>query len=464
MAILTLRDKVKLEIEKIKRDVTDSSLMKDTKSGRFYVLEKTDYSFKLAFVYNAGVFKSDTVDILEYSLKDRLYKLERNFSEVAFNEDNLSRSFCKMSAKEAADLLEVDGNKGFYEATREFGCRDRERDAFISRQLIRLIEDYPAMEMIYKAGLWNSKFTSKWNYNTLSKVDAKANTLLGFYKFKYKLQLKLYREAISLESRLETDNNYYSRRDFSGLFFMYLQQLELDDLVIVRDLIDWCKEFYKKYGILKFQEISDFYGFLTLYDCSERLHRYDNLIKDRKRFVEYAFYELDVRQACLRTSTYIDYLTMASEMGSKYDKYPSSLLLSHAITARFYNLLHSSNDTGLKEKFNAAVAALKVYEEEILGTGYSIVVPTEMEDIIQEGIKLSHCVKSYIVPIANGVKQIVFLRYTILPDEPLYTIEIADGAVVQAAGFDNCDLPEKAGEALDKFCEDFNLESKWRQI
>lgn len=83
---------------------------------------------------------------------------------------------------------------------------------------------------------------------------------------------------------------------------------------------------------------------------------------------------------------------------------------------------------------------------------FFIKVPDSMQEIIEEGKALKHCVGGYAARHAEGKKTILFLRKKSDPSTPLYTIEINDKVVMQAQGYKNCTpMTEKAKAFFEKW-------------
>ena len=85
----------------------------------------------------------------------------------------------------------------------------------------------------------------------------------------------------------------------------------------------------------------------------------------------------------------------------------------------------------------------KVYPQyrelyEFAEDGYTVMVPEQLSDIKLEGTIQHHCVGGYIDRHANGSTIILFIRRTMLPAIPLYTVEISpDGKLRQIQGYHN---------------------------
>lgn len=431
--------------EKIVTSITKPEDMYKTATGTFYVADKNEYSFDVYFIYNANEFKYTTIDHLVYNLKTHYKKLERNGKEVKFSEDNIRKSFGKMK-KEEMSFLEVDGNKGFFKATECFGAEDYEREYFISRQLFNLIEKYPAAEILFKMG-----FTPKNFYRYSNYFNWQSFSILEFFGFQQKLSLKILRKILQLREDYNSCN-YYWGDDAS--IASQIKRRTLNELIEIRDVIDLSIKLNKKYGMNGTGNIITYFKFAGAFD----FHKYDEYISDKYRFIEYMFYECDCRQAMIYNDAaryYFDYIKASRELGGKYDKYPDSLKKAHDIAVRYYRFVESD---ALKTQFAEAVTPLTVFEGNISKSEFAIVAPKTIYDIVEEGTKLSHCVKSYIKSIAEGYTSIVFLRNKKDKETPLYTIEIKDNCIIQAAGWDNQPLPQEALDALKTFQKDFDLE------
>lgn len=74
---------------------------------------------------------------------------------------------------------------------------------------------------------------------------------------------------------------------------------------------------------------------------------------------------------------------------------------------------------------------------EAINNNFSILVPEKLSQIVDEGITLHHCVKTYTNRVASGETTILFLRRTNDKDKPFYTIEVRNRIVIQIHGFGN---------------------------
>lgn len=72
-----------------------------------------------------------------------------------------------------------------------------------------------------------------------------------------------------------------------------------------------------------------------------------------------------------------------------------------------------------------------------------IVVPKSGEEIKYEGRTLHHCVGTYVERVARGETMILFVRKVDNPEEPYFTLEYANGRVVQCRGKNNCAMTKE---------------------
>lgn len=87
------------------------------------------------------------------------------------------------------------------------------------------------------------------------------------------------------------------------------------------------------------------------------------------------------------------------------------------------------------EKRNKKLAKMEYIDEE---RGLQIIIPKSVQEIIDEGKRLDHCVGGYADRHAKGKLTILFLRTADKPDVPYYTMEVSnEGRIVQCQGYKN---------------------------
>jgi hypothetical protein len=176
-----------------------------------------------------------------------------------------------------------------------------------------------------------------------------------------------------------------------------------------------------------------------------------------KKVMDYVFFTLPMQGICPSMihqnweclTLLDDYAKMQSEMsGSNYDRYPKGLKMSHDIASRNYRVKQSQ---AFAERFAKMCEIRKGLE--FAGKVYSIVTPKDVNEIVNEGAALNHCVASYVSGVVDGTYSIVFLRKTDELDKPLVTVQVsADGkAIMQSRGHSNRDLTEDESKFLDKY-------------
>lgn len=423
-----------------------------------YIIEKNEYSFKVAVKYNEEVFKKLTLDEIEANFKDSYCHIYRNGKEIEFSSDNLKKSIGRLAPKDL-EIFEVEGNSQFLQKCYKLiGKLGYERTLMLDRFLLRLINEYPVLERVHKAGfdLNQECFRCIQNYKTNSLVEA--------FGFQNKTQLKMYR--MSLNGEFGRNQIWYDQAGegnpivFTPYYIQSLSEQELNFFFEMKNLVE---DLDNKYGLKKkneiFQAMNTYRGFndSSIGSFLNKMKSY-GLNLNYKRLIEYLAYELDVRQGMtnLRNSMniYADYIKFSKALGTKFERYPKSLMLRHDIAYKYYDIISKSEN--ITENFKKSSEKIKYLEGKI-DDDYAIVIPESPEDLIKEGEELSHCVKSYIQTVSTGDVQIGFLRKADDLETPLYTLEFRKNALVQFAGYCNCRPDDKAKAAIDKLAKDFNL-------
>lgn len=148
---------------------------------------------------------------------------------------------------------------------------------------------------------------------------------------------------------------------------------------------------------------------------------------------------------------FYDYVSMASKISDKFEKYPRYFLSTHRITCRNYNRL--------KETFDEQEFAKRIKPEYEYKIGeYKFIYPSKTQDIKDEAVAQANCVASYIQRVIDGECDIMFLRKQNKEkpkdeqyNESLVTLEIRDYKVVQAKGKFNRDCNKDEEELIKQF-------------
>lgn len=148
---------------------------------------------------------------------------------------------------------------------------------------------------------------------------------------------------------------------------------------------------------------------------------------------------------------WVDYLTFAKEL--KYDLtrddviYPKDLIEAHDQANA--NLTIKRDEKAFEQYKKRYETLKKKYE--FSDDTYQIVIPTGVNDIIEEGQKLFHCVKGYAERHMKGATTILFMRSCDCPNTRLITIEINGKKIVQNRGMANRPPTKQEQKFIDKW-------------
>lgn len=172
----------------------------------------------------------------------------------------------------------------------------------------------------------------------------------------------------------------------------------------------------------------------------------------------------DIREERIQNCAkdWLDYLGWCKEL--KYDLsnmffyFPKNFKKVHDRTAAEYQALQDKKAAEKKrkeeERIKREAAAMKKLLEELLkentgidnaflikGKGLILRVPSDAQEIKDEGAALHHCVGTYVDRVAKGQTHIFFIRKVKEPDTPYFTMEYNHGHVIQCRGSHNCGMP-----------------------
>lgn len=80
-----------------------------------------------------------------------------------------------------------------------------------------------------------------------------------------------------------------------------------------------------------------------------------------------------------------------------------------------------------------------------------MIPPHSAKEIVDEGAALHHCVRLYVKNVAEKKSVILFVRSVDEPDKSLCTVEVKDGQVTQARGFDNEEPPAQITAFIEQW-------------
>lgn len=141
----------------------------------------------------------------------------------------------------------------------------------------------------------------------------------------------------------------------------------------------------------------------------------------------------------IRLRDYVDYLEQSINL--QYDLRDTAIAMPHNFAAmhdRLSNIIKYAFDGETSEMF--AINYERRRELEFSSGKYLIRQPQSMDEIVEEGKLLHHCVGGYAKRHAGGVLTILFIRKADNPEAPLYTMELGnDGRIQQVRGKYNRD-------------------------
>ena len=176
--------------------------------------------------------------------------------------------------------------------------------------------------------------------------------------------------------------------------------------------------------------------------CKENIAPDDlKFIRDRMSTVQICHYmkrqlkDKHYRRASHMLTTWADYLSMAARF--HLDVNNEIVFRTRKLRQRHDELVARSNqdkelsvqigEAILKHPQVESILQSLVSKYSYMGEEYLVTVPTGVEDIIQEGHYLNHCIASserYWDRIERGESYLLFLRKTSAPQTPYYTMEV----------------------------------------
>lgn len=171
----------------------------------------------------------------------------------------------------------------------------------------------------------------------------------------------------------------------------------------------------------------------------------DELMNQREKFYKSPLYSyMDYCQMVKRYKDVLPNTRWKLEIGEEIYR------LHDEVTFIINNMTYDSS--GINAKFEKLHENWEKYEYE--EEEFCVIAPKNAAEVANEGLALSHCVKSYIDTIAEGKTQIYFIRKTEDKDTPFFTLEVKDRKVRQCHGKCNSNVePESSLEAfLKRYC------------
>lgn len=210
------------------------------------------------------------------------------------------------------------------------------------------------------------------------------------------------------------------------------------------------------------------------WDRNRLLETLESYNIDIDRFIYYLrqlkdFEHTDIEWIC---DNYNDFLraeyTLRGRKYSKMEKYPSNLVQTHHNrTSVIKDIERERQRLKNEEQRQRDIQIYQSYQHlsyKPRNSKYCIVVPENADDIVDEGVKMNHCVGGYIGRISKEETFIVFMRIQEYDDIPFITVEIRDGILCTALGKNNRRLDTEEKEFLQEFAKKRNLKYNAYQL
>ena len=171
---------------------------------------------------------------------------------------------------------------------------------------------------------------------------------------------------------------------------------------------------------------------------------------------------------CDNIRMYSDYLDMAQARGADIH---DEIIYRNKRWREFHDrYVEEANREKVKQKAKKFAGIQKDYKKNVAlyaweGKGFSILVPRNYLDIVDEGTRQHHCVGSsdtYMLRMAKRESFILFLRHSDKKEEPYYTLEVKpNGQIVQAyAAYDRKPDYDKVSKILQQWQRDITKRQK----
>ena len=329
--------------------------------------------------------------------------------------------------------------------------------------------------VLYQRNLSDTLKDTPWAYSQLEAFSGIASfsgvaTFLSAYikrpKIEHLIKMKLYRLVSGIiyggysYSALQAINfNGENMRAILGIdrpYFPLLRELNpsIDQLHLIRQLLQAdhkpSTEQIKWFIASKISN-ADAAKELLAHMSVHKLQRYVE-----QQFApedEAALKRVDYYKMNTLITDYHDYLCMCKEL--QYDVKNSFILFPRELKAAHDSVAKTLKDKRTAEHEKAIAGSFDEWQKryQYQSKELMMIPPHSAKEIVDEGVALHHCVRLYVKNVAEKKSVILFVRSVDEPDKSLCTVEVKDGQVTQARGFDN----EKPPAQITAFIE------QWKQ-
>lgn len=327
--------------------------------------------------------------------------------------------------------------------------------------------------VLYQRNLSDTLKDTPWAYSQLEAFSGIASfsgvaTFLSAYikrpKIEHLIKMKLYRLVSGIiyggysYSALQAINfNGENMRAILGIdrpYFPLLRELNpsIDQLHLIRQLLQAdhkpSTEQIKWFIASKISN-ADAAKELLAHMSVHKLQRYVE-----QQFApedEAALKRVDYYKMNTLITDYHDYLCMCKEL--QYDVKNSFILFPRELKAAHDSVAKTLKDKRTAEHAKAIAGSFDEWQKryQYQGKELMMIPPHSAKEIVDEGAALHHCVRLYVKNVAEKKSVILFVRSVDEPDKSLCTVEVKDGQVTQARGFDNEEPPAQIAAFIEQW-------------
>lgn len=327
--------------------------------------------------------------------------------------------------------------------------------------------------VLYQRNLSDTLKDTPWAYSQLEAFSGIASfsgvaTFLGAYikrpKIEHLIKMKLYRLVSGIiyggysYSALQAINfNGENMRAILGIdrpYFPLLRELNpsIDQLHLIRQLLQAdhkpSTEQIKWFIASKISN-ADAAKELLAHMSVHKLQRYVE-----QQFApedEAALKRVDYYKMNTLITDYHDYLCMCKEL--QYDVKNSFILFPRELKAAHDSVAKTLKDKRTAEHEKAIAGSFDEWQKryQYQSKELMMIPPHSAKEIVDEGVALHHCVRHYVKKVAEKESVILFVRSVDEPDKSLCTVEVKDGQVTQARGFDNAEPPAQITAFIEQW-------------
>lgn len=327
--------------------------------------------------------------------------------------------------------------------------------------------------VLYQRNLSDTLKDTPWAYSQLEAFSGIASfsgvaTFLSAYikrpKIEHLIKMKLYRLVSGIiyggysYSALQAINfNGENMRAILGIdrpYFPLLRELDpsIDQLHLIRQLLQ--ADHKPSTEQIKWFIASK----ITNADAAKELLAHMSVHK-LQRYVEQQFAPED--EAALKRvdyykmntliTDYHDYLCMCKEL--QYDVKNSFILFPRELKAAHDSVAKTLKDKRTAEHEKAIAGSFDEWQKryQYQSKELMMIPPHSAKEIVDESAALHHCVRLYVKNVAEKKSVILFVRSVDEPDKSLCTVEVKDGQVTQARGFDNEEPPAQITAFIEQW-------------